>query len=48
MDPMQYGGIVLTVTSLCGLLAPCISAREFRLISKYSSQEIHDHHGLPA
>ena len=41
-------GIVPTITSLGGLLTPHISAREFRLIFKYSSQEIHDHHGLLA
>ena len=39
---------VPTVTSLDGLLAPHISARDIRLILKYSSQEIHDHHGLLA
>ena len=39
-------GIIPTITSLGGLLALHISARDFGLIFKYSSQEIHDHHGL--
>ena len=46
--PCDMVGIIPTITLLCGLLALHIGAREFRLISKYSSQEIHDHHGLLA
>ena len=41
-------GIVPAITSLGELLALHISARDFGLIFKYSSQEIHDHHGLLA